>query len=151
MMRWSRKHIGRTFTQHENPAGCFSWRHDKPVWCFGTVAVCSCIVPAVDAILDQSALQSVWGMTAWRMRSGLFESTNACHAKNTPLLRVSHSGFAGGFTILHPLHSIAWFYFVLTLIRGAGLHNSDRGASVNGESPTCYRVISQPTAGTIDT
>jgi hypothetical protein len=44
------------------------------------------------------------------MPSGLFESTDACHAKDTPLLRVSHLGLAGGFITLHPQHSIARFY-----------------------------------------
>lgn len=52
----------------------------------------------------------MWGMTVWRMPSGLFELTNACHAKDTPLLRVSHLGLAGGFITLHPQHSIARFY-----------------------------------------
>jgi hypothetical protein len=52
----------------------------------------------------------MWGMTARRTPSGLFESTNACQAKGTPLLQVSHLGLAGGFITLHPQHSIARFY-----------------------------------------
>lgn len=59
----------------------------------------------------------MWGMTARRMRSGLFESTNACHANVTPLLRVSHLGLAGGFITLHPQHSIARFYLCWAFIR----------------------------------
>jgi hypothetical protein len=78
----------------------------------------------------------MWGMTARRTPSGLFESTNACQAKGTPLLQVSHLGLAGGFITLHPQHSIARFLFVPNLIRGTSMHNSYRGGSVNGEAST---------------
>lgn len=71
------------------------------------------------------------------MRSGLLNSTNACSALSRRFNCLPRLVLAGGFITLHPLHSIARFYFVPALVR------APRPCTTRANRLLCAR---QPTA-----